>query len=69
MRIAAITLTAAAALMVAGSALAEGSVTDVDYLKASRCRGIAGVTAPDTTALDASSSRRAAAAAREIAVP
>lgn len=52
MRLATLTL-AAVIVMTAGSALAAGSVTDVDYLKANRCRGIAGVTAPDTTDLDA----------------
>ncbi|WP_340644219.1 hypothetical protein [Phenylobacterium sp.] len=53
MRIAVITLTAAAALMAAGSALAAAQVTDVDFIKASRCRGIATSAAADTADLDA----------------
>ena len=53
MRIAAITLAAAAALMTAGSALAAAQVTDVDFIKASRCRGIATSAAADTADLDA----------------
>ena len=54
MRIATVTLAAAAAaLMAAGSALAAGKVTDVDFIKASRCRGIAISTAADTAGLDA----------------
>ena len=51
MRIATIMLTAAATLMVAGSALAA-DVTDVSFIQASRCRGIASVTAAGTTDLD-----------------
>ena len=53
MRIATITLAAAATLMAAGSALAAAQVTDVDYIKASRCRGIAISAAADTADLDA----------------
>ncbi|CAN5395526.1 hypothetical protein BH10PSE5_BH10PSE5_10620 [soil metagenome] len=53
MRTATIMLTAAATLMVAGSALAAADVTDVSFIQASRCRGIASVTAADTTDLDA----------------
>ena len=53
MRIAAITLAAAATLMAAGSALAAVQVTDVDFIKASRCRGIAKSAAADTADLDA----------------
>ena len=57
MRIATVTLAAAAAaaaaLMAAGSALAAGKVTDVDFIKASRCRGIATSSTADTADLDA----------------
>ncbi|MDO8324391.1 MAG: hypothetical protein Q7T23_15800 [Phenylobacterium sp.] len=53
MRIATATLAAVAALMAAGSALAAAQVTDVDYIKASRCRGIAISAAADTADLDA----------------
>ncbi|MDO8381091.1 hypothetical protein [Phenylobacterium sp.] len=52
MRLATLTL-AAVTLMTAGSALAADRVTDVDYLKANRCRGLAEVSAADTTDLDA----------------
>jgi hypothetical protein len=44
---------AALGLAVAGSAAASGHVTDVDYLKASRCKGLATVTGADTAGLDA----------------
>ena len=53
MRIATVTLAAAAALMAAGSAMAAAQVTDVDFIKASRCRGIATSSAVDTADLDA----------------
>lgn len=52
MRIASIALSAAA-LLIAGSAVAAERATDVDYLRASRCRGIAAGLQADTTALDA----------------
>lgn len=44
---------AAVALLTAGSAAAASRATDVDYLKASRCRGIASGLAADTTSFDA----------------
>ena len=52
MKLNAITLTAAGVLAAAGSAAAA---SDVDYLRASRCRGLAasGVAAVDTAAMDA----------------
>lgn len=54
MRIATVTLAAtAAALMFAGSALAAAKVTDVDFIKASRCHGIAISSAAETADLDA----------------
>ena len=53
MRIATISLAAVATLMAAGSALAADRATDVEYLKANRCRGIAISTAADTADLDA----------------
>jgi hypothetical protein len=41
-------------LGVAGTASATGRLTDVDYLRANRCRGLAeGLGVGDTTALDA----------------
>lgn len=40
-------------LAVAGSAAASGRVTDVDYLKANRCKGIASGMGADTASLDA----------------
>ena len=41
-------------LAVAGSAMASGHLTDVDYLKANRCRGLAaGLGAGDVASLDA----------------
>jgi hypothetical protein len=46
----------AATAAVATGALAEARLSDVDYLKAARCRGLAGseaLGALDTTALDA----------------
>ena len=52
MRIAAYLL-ATAALMTAGSALAATQVTDMDYLKANRCRALAVAASADTTDLDA----------------
>lgn len=42
-----------AGVAVAGSAMAAGRATDVDYLNAARCRGIAGALSADTSALDA----------------
>jgi hypothetical protein len=42
-----------AGIAVAGSAMAAGRATDVDYLNAARCRGIAGALSADTSALDA----------------
>jgi hypothetical protein len=53
MRIATVTLAAAVSLMAAGSALAAADVTDVSFIQASRCRGIASVSAADTTDIDA----------------
>lgn len=52
MKLIAITLTAAGVLVAAGSAAA---VSDVDYLRANRCRGLAaaGVATVDTAAMDA----------------
>lgn len=44
---------AVAGLAFAGSALAEAHASDVDYLNAARCRGIAGALSADTSALDA----------------
>ena len=53
MKLAPIALTTLS-LAIAGSAAASGRVTDVDYLKANRCKGLAtGAGAGDTTALDA----------------
>ena len=47
-------LLAALGLAVAGSAMASDHLTDVDYLKANRCRGLAaGLGAGDTAGLDA----------------
>jgi hypothetical protein len=43
----------AAGLAVAGSAAAFDRVTDVDFLKASRCKGIATAVGADTTGLNA----------------
>lgn len=43
----------AATVLIAGSAVAADRATDVDYLRASRCRGIAAGLSADTTALDA----------------
>jgi hypothetical protein len=40
-------------LAVAGSAAASSRVTDVDYLKANRCKGIAAGMGADTAGLDA----------------
>ena len=53
MKLIAITLTAAGVLAAAGSAAA--AVSEVDYLRANRCRGLAaaGVAAVDTAAMDA----------------
>ena len=53
MKLIAITLTAAGVLVAAGSAAA--AVSDVDYLRANRCRGLAaaGVATVDTAAMDA----------------
>jgi uncharacterized lipoprotein YmbA len=44
---------AALGLAVAGSAAASTRVTDVDYLKANRCKGIAAGMGADTSSLDA----------------
>ena len=52
MRIAPIALSAVA-ILIAGSAAAADRATDVDYLRASRCRGIAAGLSADTSALDA----------------
>lgn len=41
-----------AAVLAAGSATAADRVSDVDYLRASRCRGLAAGLGADTTALD-----------------
>lgn len=41
MKIAAITLAAATALLVGGVAQASDKISDVDYLKANRCKGLA----------------------------
>ena len=47
-------LLATIGLAVAGSAAASGHLTDVDYLKANRCRGLAeGLGSGDTAGLDA----------------
>ena len=43
----------AAALLVAGSAVAAERASDLDYLRASRCRGLATGLSADTGALDA----------------
>jgi hypothetical protein len=51
MRTAAITL-AVIGLAVAGSAAASGRVTDVDYLKANRCKGLAVGMGADTAGLN-----------------
>jgi opacity protein-like surface antigen len=53
MKLFAIAITSAGLLAAAGSAAA--AVSDVDYLKASRCRGLAegGLTTVDTAAMDA----------------
>lgn len=53
MKVAAIVL-AAASFVAAGSAFAAERASDLDYLKAARCKGIAeGVGATDTASLDA----------------
>lgn len=52
MRLASLALTASA-LLIAGSAAAADRATDVDYLRAARCRGIAAGLQADTTAFDA----------------
>lgn len=44
---------AGASLVAAGSAAASDRPTDLDYLKASRCKGIAQATGADTAGLDA----------------
>jgi hypothetical protein len=44
---------AGASLVAAGSAAASDRVSDLDYLKASRCKGIAVATGADTAGLDA----------------
>lgn len=53
MRLAPLALTATAAVLIAGSAVAAEHATDVDYLRASRCRGLASGLSADTAALDA----------------
>ena len=52
MKTAAIAL-AAAGLLAAGTAAASDRVSDLDYLKASRCKGLATGLGSDTTGLDA----------------
>lgn len=52
MKVAAVAL-AALALAAAGAAVASERFTDVDYIKASRCRGIAAGMHADTAAFDA----------------
>ncbi|MDB5418926.1 MAG: hypothetical protein JWP50_2345, partial [Phenylobacterium sp.] len=52
MKVAAIALVALG-LAVAGSAAASSRVTDVDYLKANRCKGLASGMGADTAGLDA----------------
>jgi hypothetical protein len=52
MKTAAIVL-AAMSLLGAGAATAAERVTDLDYMKAARCKGIATSLGSDTTALDA----------------
>lgn len=52
MKVAAIAFVALG-LAVAGSAAASSRVTDVDYLKANRCKGIAAGMGADTAGLDA----------------
>lgn len=42
-----------AGLAVAGSAMAAGRATDLDYMRAARCRGIAAGLSADASALDA----------------
>ena len=53
MRLPTILLAVATALLVTSSALAADQATDMDFLKANRCRGLAGILAPNTTDLDA----------------
>ena len=52
MKIAAITL-AGLSLAVAGSAAAQDRASDLDYLKASRCKGLAQALGSETANLDA----------------
>ena len=52
MRIAPLAISATA-LLIAGSAVAAERATDLDYLRASRCRGLAAGLAADTAGLDA----------------
>ncbi|MDB5444593.1 MAG: hypothetical protein JWP86_2748 [Phenylobacterium sp.] len=52
MKVAAIAFVALG-LAVAGSAAASSRVTDVDYLKANRCKGLASGMGADTAGLDA----------------
>jgi hypothetical protein len=52
MKTAAIAL-AAVGLLAAGSASASDRVTDLDYMKASRCKGLATGLGADTTGVDA----------------
>ncbi|HEX5377677.1 MAG TPA: hypothetical protein VFW47_03850 [Phenylobacterium sp.] len=43
----------AVAVLMAGSAAAADRATDIDFLRASRCRGLAAGLAADTTSIDA----------------
>lgn len=52
MTTAAITLAVIGLAAVAGSAAASGRVTDLDYLKANRCKGLAVGMGADTAGLD-----------------
>lgn len=52
MRLAPLALSAAAVL-IAGSAVAAERASDLDYLRASRCRGLATGLSADTSSLDA----------------
>lgn len=53
MQVAAILTVAVLGLTAAGSAFAASQGSDVDYMKANRCKGIAVATGADTRALDA----------------
>ena len=52
MKVAAI-LIAGASLIAAGAAVASPRITDLDYLRASRCKGIAETVGVDTAGVDA----------------